>query len=87
MVVGMKLDSVVPSHSALEQQYWLNNINFFRPTQACNTYLQEHLDHVSAKSTVRLDIYICFTFYSGNKSEYLLLIVSSQVGYLQVCIV
>ena len=59
------------SHSALEQQYCLQKMHFRRPTPACNTYLGEHFDQVSAKSTGRLWVYLCFTFYSGNQPKYL----------------
>ena len=59
------------AHSALEQQYCLQKMHFWRPTPACNTYLGHHFDQVSAKSTGRLWVYLCFSFYSGNQPKYL----------------
>ena len=49
----------------------LQKMHFWRPTPTCNTYLAEHFDQVSAKSTGRLWFYMCFTFYNGKQPKYL----------------
>ena len=59
------------NHSALEQQYCLQKMHYWRPTSACNTNLGDHFDKVLAKSTGRLWVYLCLTFYSGNQPKYL----------------
>ena len=59
-----------PIHSLLEQQYCFQRMHFWRTIPACNTYLGEHLDKFSAKSTGRLWINLCFTFYNGNIPKY-----------------
>ena len=58
-------------HSALEQQYCLQEMHFWKPTPASNIYFGEHFDQVAAKSTGQLWFYPGFTFYNGNQPKYL----------------
>ena len=56
-------------HFALEHQYCVQKMHFWRPTPSGNTYLLEHFDQVSAKSTGRFWIYLYFTFLQWEQTK------------------